>query len=173
MTNGDRSAHVELALKAIESYITTHRVIKPPSNPPDELCGQAGCFVSLKKFGQLRGCIGTIEPTQVSIASEIIHNGINAATRDPRFEPVKADELEHLICSVDVLTAPETVRDVRELDPIKYGVIVESGYKRGLLLPNLEGVNSVEYQLEIAKRKACILPNEQCRMYKFEVKRFY
>jgi AmmeMemoRadiSam system protein A len=173
VTNGESSFQVQLALKAIEAYVSGRRVIRPPSDVPAELRCKAGCFVSLKKFGQLRGCIGTIEPTKPSVAHEIVQNGISAATQDPRFEPVTLDELQHLICSVDVLMAPETVTDVCQLDPVRYGVIVESGYKRGLLLPNLEGVDTVDYQLEIARRKACIPDSADCRMYRFEVKRFY
>ena len=173
MTTGSNSYHVQLALQAIGAYVSSLRVLTPPPDVPEELCGKAGCFVSLKKFGQLRGCIGTIGPTQPSVAHEIVHNGINAATRDPRFEPVKVDELDKLVCSVDVLMPPEPITDVCQLDPIRYGVIVESGYKHGLLLPNLEGVDTVEYQLEIARRKACIGPDDVCKLYRFEVKRNY
>jgi AmmeMemoRadiSam system protein A len=172
VTNGERSIYVQLAIKAIDAYVSSRRVLQPPSEILSELCGRAGCFVSLKKYGQLRGCIGTIEPTQPTVAHEIVHNGINAATRDPRFEPVQPDELEHIVCSVDVLMSPEAVTDVCQLDPIRYGVIVESGYKRGLLLPNLEGVETVDYQLEIVRRKACILPSDPCQLYRFEVKRY-
>jgi AmmeMemoRadiSam system protein A len=172
VTNGENSYHVQLALRAIEAYVSRRNIIQPPTDVPTELCRKAGCFVSLKKFGQLRGCIGTIEGAQPSIAHEIIQNGINAATRDPRFEPVNEDELEHLVCSVDVLMPAEPVNDVCQLDPIRYGVIVESGYKRGLLLPNLEGVDTVDYQLEIARRKACIPEDTPCKMYRFEVKRY-
>jgi len=173
VTNVEKSPHVQLALEAIRVYVCSRRVFKPAADLPEELTRQAGCFVSLKKFGQLRGCIGTIEPTKRSVAHEIVHNGINAATRDPRFDPVTQDELDHLVCSVDVLMAPEPVGDVCQLDPIQYGVIVESGYKRGLLLPNLEGVDTVDYQLEIARRKACIGPDDPCQIYRFEVKRYY
>ncbi|MDO8585736.1 MAG: AmmeMemoRadiSam system protein A [Armatimonadota bacterium] len=173
MSNGERSFHVQLALDAIRVYICSRRVYKPPPDLPVEMTRKAGCFVSLKKLGQLRGCIGTIEPTQSSVAFEIVHNGINAATRDPRFEPVTQDEIDHLICSVDVLMSPEPVMDVCQLDPVRYGVILESGYKRGLLLPNLEGVDTVDYQIEIARRKACIGPDDVCKMYRFEVKRYY
>jgi AmmeMemoRadiSam system protein A len=173
LTNGERSFHVQLALKAIDAYVSSRRVIHPPPDVPEELCGRAGCFVSLKKFGQLRGCIGTIEPTQATVGYEIVHCGINAATRDPRFDPVKPDELADLVCSVDVLMPPEAIADACELDPYKFGVIVESGYKRGLLLPNLDGVDTVDYQLEIVRRKACILPSDVCQLYRFEVKRYY
>jgi len=160
-------------MQAIEEYIRSRRIIEPPADLPPEMLERAGAFVSLKKSGQLRGCIGTIEPTQPSVALEIIHNGISAATRDPRFDPVTATELHLLVCSVDILAPPEPVDDVCELDPIRYGVIVECGYKRGLLLPNLDGVDTAHYQVQIACRKAGILPDEPISMYRFEVKRYY
>ncbi len=134
---------------------------------------KAGVFVSLKKFGDLRGCIGTFMPTQENIAQEIIKNAISAAVDDPRFSPVTASEVEDLSISVDVLSAPEEVKDVSQLDPKKYGVIVSSGYKKGLLLPDLEGVDTAEYQIDIAKRKAGIYPDEKVKLYRFEVKRFF
>ncbi|MDO8683873.1 MAG: AmmeMemoRadiSam system protein A [Armatimonadota bacterium] len=173
MSEDERSFHVDLAMRAIEAYLSSRKILEPPGELPMELCGQAGAFVSLKKFGQLRGCIGTIGPTQPNIALEIIHNGISAATRDPRFDPVCPEELPLLSCSVDVLMPPEPVNDVCELDPLTYGVIVEHGYRRGLLLPNLEGVDTVDYQIEIACRKASIRPDDPFKLYRFEVKRYY
>jgi MEMO1 family protein len=173
MGKDERSFHVMLAMRAIDEYVRSRRVIEPPDDLPPDLCGRAGTFVSLKKHGQLRGCIGTIEPTRPNIALEIINNGICAATSDPRFEPVTPDEIEQLTCSVDVLMPSEPINDVSELDPLRYGVIVECGYKRGLLLPNLEGVDTAEYQIEIACRKACIMPDDAVSLYRFEVKRFY
>ncbi|HCL89891.1 MAG TPA: AmmeMemoRadiSam system protein A, partial [Candidatus Atribacteria bacterium] len=121
----------------------------------------------------LRGCIGTFMPTQENIAQEIIKNAISAAIDDPRFSPVTVSELEDLSISVDVLSAPEEVKDISQLDPKKYGVIVSSGYKKGLLLPDLEGVDTAEYQIDIAKRKAGIYPGEKVKLYRFEVKRFF
>ena len=134
--------------------------------------GNAGVFVSLKKHGELRGCIGTFEPTRPNVALEIIHNAISAATRDPRFPPVEAHELSEIGYSVDILTKPEAVSDTKDLDPKRYGVIVESGWKKGLLLPDLEGVDTVEYQLSIAKQKAGIGEEEPVRIYRFMVKRY-
>jgi uncharacterized protein (TIGR00296 family) len=112
-------------------------------------------------------------PTQENIAREIIKNAISAAVDDPRFSPMNASELEDLSISVDVLTAPEEIKDISQLDPKKYGVIVSSGYKKGLLLPDLEGVDTAEYQIDIAKRKAGIYPGEKVKLYRFEVKRFH
>ncbi len=168
----DMSPHVKLALEAIEAYICRKETIEPPASVEQELSGQAGVFVSLKKFGELRGCIGTLEPTQPSIAHEIIQNAISSATRDPRFLPVTPDEISDLTCSVDVLDAPEVIGDRSVLDPNRYGVIVECGNRRGVLLPNLEGVDSVEEQIDIARQKANINRNEQMTLSRFEVKRF-
>lgn len=165
---------VQLARKAIEEYVKHGRIISPP--PPEEMTPEmkqsAGVFVSIKKHGELRGCIGTYLPTRKNVAEEIIHNAIAAATEDPRFPPVTEEELSELEISVDVLSPPEEVKDLLELDPKKYGVIVESGWKRGLLLPDLEGVDTVEQQLAIAMAKAGILPEEPVKIYKFTVKRY-
>jgi len=170
----DESAYVRLARETIENYVKQGKIITPPKDLPEEMINQkAGVFVSLKKFGDLRGCIGTFMPTQENIAQEIIKNAISAAIDDPRFPPVTVPELEDLSISVDVLSAPEEVKDVSQLDPKKYGVIVSSGYKKGLLLPDLEGVDTVEYQIDIAKRKAGIYPGEKVKLYRFEVKRYF
>ena len=128
---------------------------------------------AVKKFGDLRGCIGTFMPTQENIAQEIIKNAISAAVDDPRFSLVISSELSDLTISVDVLSPPEEISDISELDPKKYGVIVSSGYKKGLLLPDLEGVDTAEYQIDIAKRKAGIYPGEKVKLYRFEVKRYH
>jgi len=168
------SAYVKLARETIENYIKQGKIITPPLGLPEEMINQkAGVFVSLKKFGDLRGCIGTFMPTQENITQEIIKNAISAAVDDPRFSPVNVSELGDLSISVDVLSAPEEVKDISQLDPKRYGVIVSSGYKKGLLLPDLEGVDAVEYQIEIAKRKAGIYPGEKVKLYRFEVKRFH
>ena len=170
----ETSPHVNLALNAISAYILEGKIIDPPSDLPPELTtGRAGVFVSLKKYGELRGCIGTIEPTQQSIAHEIIQNAISSATRDPRFLAVEPEELKILVCSVDVLSPAEEINDVCLLDPCKYGVIVECGTRRGLLLPNLEGVDTVDDQIDIACKKAMIRRNDPMQLYRFEVKRYY
>jgi AmmeMemoRadiSam system protein A len=130
-------------------------------------------FVSLHCPAGLRGCIGTIEPVCDSVAEEIIANAISAATRDPRFSPVGADELDGLEVSVDVLTAPEAVRSLDDLDPKTYGVIVQCGGRRGLLLPDLEGVDDAQTQVAIALRKAWIRPRERYQLYRFRVLRYH
>ncbi|NWF98530.1 MAG: AmmeMemoRadiSam system protein A [Nitrospirae bacterium] len=163
---------VILAKKSIEEYIKTGKIIDPPEDTPHEMKGQAGVFVSLKKKGQLRGCIGTFMPAYESVAKEIIMNAIAAATRDPRFPPVRESEINEITYSVDILSAPEKVNHLNELDPKKYGIIVISGIKKGLLLPDLEGVNTIEEQINIAKMKAGINHNESVDIYRFEVRRY-
>lgn len=162
---------VSLAKETVEEYIRTGHVTSVPMPMPTELETRAGAFVCLKKHGQLRGCIGTIEPTQLNLAAEIVMNAISASTRDPRFEPVDSEELDDLEYTVDVLSAAEQVDGLQDLDPKKYGVIVECGYKRGLLLPDLEGVDTVEDQVTIAMHKAGIRGNEPITLYRFEVRR--
>jgi len=163
---------VELAKKSIETFIRENRIINPPDNLPPEVHGKAGVFVSLKKHGELRGCIGTYSPCRDSVAMETIGNAISAATKDPRFPPVREDELDELTYSVDVLSSPEKIEHIGELDPGKYGIIVVSGLSRGLLLPDLEGVDTVEEQIRITKMKAGILPGEEAEIYRFEVRRY-
>lgn len=165
---------VGLARKAIETYLKEGRIITPPPDLPDYLKKRAGTFVSLHKrsTGELRGCIGTILPTTSNIAEEIIRNAISAAIEDPRFPPVTLNELDDIEISVDVLSPLEEVRDIRELDPKKYGVVVEKGWRRGVLLPDLEGVDTIEDQLSIALAKAGISPYENFKVYRFSVTRF-
>lgn len=165
--------YVELAKKAIEEYIKSKRVLSCPKDLPANMKRRAGVFVSLKKNGQLRGCIGTFMPCRDNICEEIVRNAISAATEDPRFYPVTEDELDELIYSVDVLSEPERIKDISELDPKKYGVIVVKGFRKGLLLPDLEGVDTVEEQLRITKAKAGIDPDdEDVEIYRFTVERY-
>jgi len=166
------SPMVRLAKEAVDAYIRKGETMPPPHKLVPRMKKQAGVFVSIHKFGQLRGCIGTFEPSRDNVAQEIIANAISSATRDPRFPPVVAAELDDLEYSVDVLTQPELVKDKSRLDPRKYGVIVECGYRKGLLLPDLEGVDSVEQQVEICRQKAGIMPYEPIDLYRFEVKRY-
>jgi len=160
-----------LAKDTVESYVRSGTT-PSPENPTPEMMERAGVFVSLKKRGMLRGCIGTFEPTQANVAEEIISNAINSSTRDPRFPPVTPAELDGLEYSVDVLTTPEPVESAADLDPRRYGVIVECGGRKGLLLPDLEGVGSVEQQIEICRAKAGIDPDEPVKLYRFEVRRY-
>jgi AmmeMemoRadiSam system protein A len=166
-----RSAIVELARKAVEKYILQGKVFKPRKLTP-EMKRRAGVFVSIKKHGELRGCIGTFMPTRTNVAQEIVANAISSATQDPRFMPVEPSELDGLEYSVDILAEPEPVQSADQLDPRKYGVIVECGYRRGLLLPDLAGVDEVEEQIEICRAKAGISAEEPIRLYRFRVERF-
>jgi MEMO1 family protein len=162
---------VKLAKKAVESYVRKHDIASAEVLSP-EMKEKAGVFVSLKKHGQLRGCIGTFEPVQSNVAEEIVQNAISAAMRDPRFNPVRPDELGDLEYSVDVLTPPEQVKSKDELDPKKYGLIVQSGYRRGLLLPDLEGVNDVQMQIDICCQKGGISGSDPVKLFRFQVKRY-
>ena len=164
---------VQLAHETIERYVRQNERIDPPEELSEEMQRRAGVFVSLHEGGELRGCIGTIEPRQPNVAQEIIANAISAATRDPRFPPVRPQELDKLEISVDVLGEPEPVESMEALNPQEYGVIVESGPRRGLLLPDLEGVDTAEKQVNIALRKAWIDPNEPYDMYRFRVIRYH
>lgn len=163
---------VDLARKSVEEFVRKRKVIPLPEPLPPEMAEKAGVFVCLKKDGQLRGCIGTFQPCCDNIALETVRNAVSAATQDPRFPSVSEDELSSLSYSVDVLSAPEKVHDKSELDPRKFGVIVTAGQRRGLLLPDLEGVDSVEEQLRIARMKAGISPHEDVEIFRFSVKRY-
>ena len=160
---------VALAKEAVESYVRFGKMASATHPVPPEMETIAGVFICLKKHGQLRGCIGTIEPTQPSLAAEIVMNSVSAAVHDPRFEPVTEEELADLEYTVDVLGSAEAITGFTELDPKLYGVIVESGYKRGLLLPDLEGIDTVEEQVSIAMRKAGIYDGESVSLYRFQV----
>lgn len=134
---------------------------------------ERACFVSIKtKDGELRGCIGTISPMLGSLDREIIANAISAATRDPRFSSMTAEELEDVVFSVDVLSAPEPVTDLSELDPKKWGVIVSNGGRKGVLLPDLDGVETVRRQLSIAAEKAGITDMYNLIVERFSVDRY-
>lgn len=165
---------VQVARKALERYYSgkNYKLFDLEGAPPEFAGRRAGVFVSLKKHGQLRGCIGTVAPVYDSIVEEIAENAISAATRDPRFYAVEPEELPELDISVDILTDPEPVRGMDELDPKKYGVIVSAGGRRGLLLPDLEGINTVEEQVAIARQKAGIAPGEPVKLERFEVIRY-
>ena len=162
---------VNLARETVEAFVNKGKIIKPQELTAD-MKEKAGVFVSIHKHDQLRGCIGTFEPTRKNVAEEIIRNAISSATRDPRFTPVSPGELDDLDYSVDVLTTPEPIASKDQLDPKRYGVIVESGYRRGLLLPDLKGVDSADYQIDICRQKAGIMPDEPVKLYRFEVKRY-
>lgn len=164
---------VKLARRSLETYVKTGQrlTILPEDLPAEMTTQQAGAFVSLHKNGQLRGCIGTIAPTCDNLAWEIVQNAVSACSRDPRFSPVRPDELDELEYSVDVLGAPESVDSPAALDPKTFGVIVSCGGRRGLLLPDLDGVDSVEAQLSIALQKGGIRENEPYKIERFKVVR--
>jgi AmmeMemoRadiSam system protein A len=164
--------YVALAAETIHEYIENGIKIDVPEELSPEFYSQRnGVFVSIKKEGRLRGCIGTIEPVRKNIAREIIENAISAATHDPRFDPIEPHELSSLSISVDVLFPPEDIKSRDELDVKEYGVIVSRGFRKGLLLPNLEGVDTVDYQISIALQKAGINPSEDYKMQRFKVVR--
>ena len=165
---------VKLARLSLEFFVKNHRPLPVPENLPEELMNRrAGAFVSLHKDGSLRGCIGTIAPITPNLASEIMQNAVSACSRDPRFSPVTIDELDELEYSVDVLGDPERVFSLDDLDVRKYGVIVESKGRQGLLLPDLEGVDTVQQQVGIAMKKGNIPDNEPINLWRFEVIRHH
>lgn len=167
------SKQVELARASIEAYVKEGRMIPPPSQIPQEMKEKAGVFVSIHKGQELRGCIGTFQPTRPNIAEEIISNAIEASSRDPRFPAVTSEEIPELEISVDVLTKPVPVKDIRELNAKKFGIIVTNQGRRGLLLPDLEEVDTPEQQIAICRRKAWIGDDEPITIEKFEVRRFH
>lgn len=167
-------AYVRLARQSMEAYILRGETIPLPEGLPEDMARrQAGAFVSIHKEGTLRGCIGTISPTRDSLAEEIIHNAISASTEDPRFPPIGPEELSRLDISVDVLGEPEPIPSEDYLDVKRYGVIVTSGQKRGLLLPDLAGVDTPRQQVSIACRKAGIRKGERYSLERFEVIRHH
>jgi len=185
------SPHIELAKKAVETYIEKGEIIDVPNNLPREMLKKkSGTFVTIEKSGQLRGCIGTYLPIKENIAEEIIHNAIAAATEDYRFGPIQKDELPELSYAVYILEKPELVKDIKILDPKKYGIIVKTtpltypdgsdvvfnGHfvvKSALLLPDLEGIDTVEKQISITCQKGGINPlKEKIIIYKFRTQKY-
>ena len=159
-----------LARASFEQFTRTGQRLHLADGVAPELVEQrAACFVSLHKNGELRGCIGTLVPVQENLAEEIIENAISACSRDPRFPAVQEDELAGIDCSVDVLSEPEDIESTEDLDVKRYGVIVSKGLRRGVLLPDLEGVDTVEEQVRIAKAKAGIFDSEHVHLQRFEV----
>lgn len=166
--------YVRLARAVIEEYVRTGRKKEIPEKLSKEMYTQrAGVFVSIKKEGQLRGCIGTIQAVQPSIAEEIRENAVSASVKDPRFSPIEPDELDKLSISVDVLGETEKIDSPEKLDVKRYGVVVTKGYRRGVLLPNLDGIDTVKEQVRIAKQKAGIGEYEDVQLERFEVVRHY
>jgi AmmeMemoRadiSam system protein A len=178
MSTPDHHPFVELARAAVEKYVREQRRLEPPRDLPAEMKERTGTFVSLHLGGELRGCIGTITPIRANLAEEIIENAISAATSDPRFLPVREDELAGLEISVDVLTTPVPIDSIQDQDPRQHGLIVQSTrdpWKRGLLLPDLETIDTAEKQLYYTRvLKAGITDSaEPVELYRFEVKRYH
>ncbi len=173
--------YAKLALRAIEEKINSGSTLLFDEYKKEvedhewieEVEGlQAGAFVSIYKDNELRGCIGTVEPLEKNVGEEIIKNAVEAAFFDPRFVPIEKEELEQLSISVDILKEKEPVESIEDLDPEKYGIVVEHEGKRGLLLPDLEGVDTPDKQLDIAAKKAGIMEGEKMAVYRFEVLRY-
>lgn len=170
----DEHPLVQLARKTIDLYVREHHRLRPDEAPPGIDQAPAGAFVTLHtaSTGQLRGCIGTIQPAEDSIVKEVINNAISAATRDPRFPPVGPAELHDLTIDVSVLHLPEPIRSVADLDPAVYGVIVQHGWRRGLLLPDIPGIDTAETQVRYARMKAGIDPHEDITLQRFQVDKY-
>ena len=165
-------AYTRLARQSFEAWTRNATRIDVPADAPAELVeARAACFVSLHIGEHLRGCIGTLAPTRPTLADEIIENAISACSRDPRFPAVEPGELDAIHCSVDVLGQPEPISGPEGLDVKRYGVIVAKDFRRGVLLPDLDGVDTVEQQIAIAKQKAGIGLSEGCELQRFEVVR--
>lgn len=163
----------DLARKAVEEYIVSGKEVEfNEEEIPEILNRKAGVFVTLKKNGKLRGCMGTFSPVQKNAAYEIVSNAMTAAENDPRFPEVEKEELQDIKISVDILSEPEEIRDNNELNPKKYGILVKGGHQTGLLLPDLEGIDTAEEQVNIAKRKAGLEENTEVEIYRFTVSRF-
>ncbi len=168
---GPKHPLVRLARDAVEAFVRERRVLVPPSSL-EGAPARAGCFVSLNTDdGALRGCIGSVQPKEPDLPREVVRNAIDAATTDLRFLLVNAEELPRLVYSVDVLTDAERIEGLQELDPKRFGVIVQNGSRRGLLLPDIEGVDSAEQQVAIARSKALIEPHEPVSLWRFGVRR--
>ena len=166
--------YIELAKEAVENYIGERKVIEPSKSLPKEFFERkAGVFVTIEKDGRLRGCVGTYLPVRGNIVEEIIHNAIAAATEDYRFGAIKKAELPRLSYIVYILQKPEKVSDIAELDPKKFGIIIKAGERSGLLLPELEGVNTVVEQIAICCEKGGImLKQDNVEIYKFTVEKY-
>jgi AmmeMemoRadiSam system protein A len=165
---------VQLACAAIEAFVRDRRQLDPDEAPAPIEGQPAGVFVTLHtaKTRELRGCIGTITATEPTLTQEVINNAISAATRDWRFPPVVAAELDDLEIDVSVLYPPEPIESIAELDPKRFGVIVQRSGRRGLLLPDIEGVDDAAMQVDIARQKAGIGPHEPVKLYRFRVEKY-
>ena len=163
---------VKLAIRSVEHFIETGKLLPCPEPLPKDLNQNAGTFVSIKKKGELRGCIGTITPKYKNLAEEIIQNAVRAANKDPRFDPVEKIEMPGLIFSVDVLTPLEKIGNLKRHDVKKFGLVVRGKGKQGLLLPDLDIIKSADQQLKVCLKKGEFKENDTYELFRFEVKRF-
>ena len=173
-----KSIHTKTAFVAISEYLKTGNVLMNEKKEiPKELAGKNACFVTLRSGnGDLRGCIGTLSPVYENLYTEIVKNAISSAVRDSRFSKLTIRELNDISLSVEVLSEPELVQNNEQLDPRKYGLIISDGsYRRGVLLPDIEGVDTVTEQIRIVKQKAGIyeIKNDNLEFYRFTTDRFY
>ena len=164
--------YISLARESIHHYLDHHEKLSCPTPLPEDLQTRSGVFVSIKKCKQLRGCIGTLEPCEPNLAMEIIENALKAALQDPRFSPITVEELQDLSYSIDVIRPLEKVSTAEELNPAIYGLVVRNNGKQGVLLPGLEGVDSIEEQIQICRAKGKIPDEDSIEMYRFKVDRF-
>lgn len=164
---------VSLAIRSVRHQLEKGHPLPCPNPLPEEMQRQAATFVSIKKNGLLRGCIGTLQPKYANMAEEVIQNAIKAANEDPRFPAVEIQELKELTFSVDVLTTPERIKNTTSLDVKHYGLIVRSENKKGLLLPDLDNIKTIDQQLKICLKKGGIKKTDNYELYRFEVKRFH
>ena len=171
----DAHPYAKLAFQAVHHFLSEGKPLPCPSLIPDGMNRQSGAFVSIKKktSRELRGCIGTVAPNQDNLAKEIIQNAVNAATRDPRFKPVTIEELNQLLFYVDVLTPLEPIDRPEQLNPRQYGLSIEYEGRQGILLPDLEGIDTVKNQIDLCLKKGNIKKNAAYRMYRFEVERYH
>jgi hypothetical protein len=165
---------VQLASAAIQAFVCEGRTLTPAEVQCEVTGSPAGVFVTLRfrSNGELRGCIGTIQATEPTLAAETIQNAISSAAHDPRFPPVRPEELPELEIEVSVLHRAEKISSLEQLDPRRYGVIVQHGRRRGLLLPDIEGIDDAVTQVEIARQKAWIAPDQPLEMFRFQVDKY-
>jgi MEMO1 family protein len=164
---------VDLAMRSVKYRLEKNKILPCPDPLPKEMNERAGTFVSIKKNGLLRGCIGTISPRYANLCEEVIQNAIKAANEDPRFPAIELNELKELTFSVDVLTIPEKINDLTSLNVERYGLIVHSENKRALLLPNLVNIKTIDEQLKVCLKKGDIKTTEKYELYRFTVKRLH
>ncbi len=165
-------AALALAREGVERYLLAGHVAEPPPDVPPDLRERSGVFVSLRAGARLRGCIGTLAASRPTIAHEIIACAIAAATSDPRFRPVGVHELAELVYEVDLVGPLEPVPGLADLDPRLYGVVVEAECGRGVLLPALDGVDTAEQQVALARQKAALPADAPVVLYRFTVRRY-